>query len=1067
MKKIYAIVLLCFGSLGLFAQNNNSSLAVSQQTVAAEPVVRCYTHEYLENLRANNPKLATDAQFEDWISKRIAEIQRTGSPDAAYTVPIIFHIVHNGEAVGTASNLAAAYVNAQITQLNLDYANQSGSTYSSAANIQIQFCAARVDPNGVVLAEPGIRRINRNTLGLTAPPYSTTYVDASIKPATIWDPTRYFNIWSQNMSGGILGFATFPTGSGLAGLGSGETNTTAGVALHYTTIGSVDAANPAGGVYALGKTLTHEAGHFFGLRHIWGDGTCATDYCNDTPPHQTSNTGCPTKAITCTGNTTTLTNEMVQNYMDYTNDACLNTFTNDQKTRMQAVMGVSPLRASLATSTVCNIPIANAVNFVAASNAITENSTITTCPRYTDVTVNIGIVAAATGNATLSLTATGTATQGLDYTILPNAITYTNADATTKTVTIRIIDDAITESAETIILNYTITGSGAVPNTFNQTHTITINDDDAVPTAFGASVTLINQNFGTTGGALPTGWGVTNTTGTTNVWTIGANGGMTSQSAYITNNTTTKALGYTATTPADVTLKTPLLNATGLQGLNLSFKYKCNGEADAGGIYDYGNLVYSTDGINFVNVPGTPDFQGVTVTTTYSLALPSSFNNSNFYLGFRWQNDNSVRNNPGFVIDDVVLTSTATAIEGALTHAIEEPLGPNETVYFFSANDGELLAKIQNLSAHDYGCTRIEIDRSNASAAVGAVPFWYNTAGDLLTSKSFKVTPTNNNPAGNYNITLYYKAVEVTDWQTATGKTWANAVIYKNGGSIGNITPSSPFTNGQTIYQNASAAGMVGSEYYISGSFATGFSGFAAGTPTTPPLLNIQPKVFLQGPYNAATGLMNDVLRAGNHLPTTEPYTAIGYATTETGAATTTTAAVLATTGSTAVIDWVYVVLRSGTSPTTIVKARTGLLLSNGSVVAPNGTSSLSFSVPTGDYKIEIRHRNHLSVMSAGSVTFAGSSTPVVVDFTTSNTFAYGTNAQSAVAGGKYAMVSGDANRDKQVNSTDFNGSWLPQNGQVYNYSTRTADFNLDAQVNSSDFNTQWLPNNSKQCQVP
>ena len=105
--------------------------------------------------------------------------------------------------------------------------------------------------------------------------------------------------------------------------------------------------------------------------------------------------------------------------------------------------------------------------------------------------------------------------------------------------------------------------------------------------------------------------------------------------------------------------------------------------------------------------------------------------------------------------------------------------------------------------------------------------------------------------------------------------------------------------------------------------------------------------------------------------------------------------------------------------------------------------------------------------MSAGSVTFAGSSTPVVVDFTTSNTFAYGTNAQSAVAGGKYAMVSGDANRDKQVNSTDFNGSWLPQNGQVYNYSTRTADFNLDAQVNSSDFNSQWLPNNSKQCQVP
>jgi hypothetical protein len=1065
---VAAVVVALFAHTALYAQVQQQTTNTVADATDPDPVVRCYTHEYLQNLRAINPKLSTDADFEAWIAKTIADRLKNGAPEVAYTVPVIFHIVHNGEAIGATPNIGANYINAQINQLNLDYANLSGSPYSSAANIEIQFCAAIVDPNGVALAEPGIHRVNRTTAGFTAPPYTDTYVDATIKPATIWDANRYFNIWTLNMSGGVLGYATFPTASGLAGLSAGENAATAGVVLGYNTVGSTALPFPTGGVYAMGKTLTHEAGHFFGLRHIWGDGACATDYCNDTPPHQTDNSGCPDKPITCTGNTTTLTKEMVQNYMDYTNDVCLNTFTNDQKSRMQAVMANSPRRVTLATSTVCTPLIPNAISFITNTTTTTENSTATTCPRYTDIPLTIDVATAATGTATVTITATGTATQGTDYAIIPNnTIAYTNADAANKIVTLRIFDDGVVEPNETIILTYTISGSGVVASTTNQTHTVTIADNDYVPTVLGGTITLINQNFGTTGGTLPTGWATINTTGTTNVWTVGANGGMTSQSAYITNNTSTKPLSYTANSAADVILKTGLINATGLQNLNLSFKYKCNGEADAGGIYDYGNLMYSTNGTTFATVPGSPNFQGVTASTTYTLTLPASFNNSSFYLGFRWQNDNSVRNNPAFVIDDVLLTGTAPNIESTLTHSVAEPLGPNQTAYFFSANDGELLAKIENLSAHDYGCTTIEIDRSNASAAAGAVPFWYNNAGDLLTAKSFKITPTTNNPTGAYNITLYYKTTEVNAWQTATGKTWANAVIYKNGGSITNITPATPFANGQTIYQNATAKGTISTEYYITGNFATGFSGFAVGTPTTPPLLNLQPKAILQGCYTAATGLMTDNLRTGNHLPTTEPYTALGYPTTEAGAATTTAAATFATTGNTAVVDWVYIVLRNATTPTTIVKARTGLLLRNGNIVAPDGTSNLTFNVPAADYKVEIRHRNHLSIMTAANAPFTGSSTPIVVDFTNSNNAAYGANAQSNLGGGKFGLISGDANRDKQVNATDFNALWLPQNGQTYNYTTSNADFNLDAQVNAADFNAQWLPNNSKQCQVP
>jgi hypothetical protein len=93
-----------------------------------------------------------------------------------------------------------------------------------------------------------------------------------------------------------------------------------------------------------------------GLRHTWGDANCGTDYCNDTPPAQTSNFGCPAfpyKVGTCSGNTT---GEMTMNYMDYTNDACMYMFTADQKYRAQLILSNSVMRVAVISSTVCNLP---------------------------------------------------------------------------------------------------------------------------------------------------------------------------------------------------------------------------------------------------------------------------------------------------------------------------------------------------------------------------------------------------------------------------------------------------------------------------------------------------------------------------------------------------------------------------------------------------------------------------------------------------------------------------------------------------------------------------------------
>ncbi len=314
-------------------------------------------------------------QFETWVQgiqqnqNQNKNSNSQNSTMSIFNIPVVVHVIHNAEPLNSASantggNLNAAQIIDQINILNKDYNGLNPDT-SLIPNVfkpllgkfQVNFCLAVVNPTGGVMPEAGTDRINRVTKGWTAPPYTTNYIDVTIKPNSIWDPNRYFNIWVCGISGGVLGYATFPNPgtSGLAGLtGPYGSTTTDGVVILNTAFGSVGTGSI--GAYNKGRTATHEVGHWIGLRHIWGDGTCLTDYCNDTPPAQTSNGGCPTfpyKLGVCTGNTT---GEMTMNYMDYTNDVCMYMFSNDQKNRAQLIMTNSPMRASLITSTVCNLP---------------------------------------------------------------------------------------------------------------------------------------------------------------------------------------------------------------------------------------------------------------------------------------------------------------------------------------------------------------------------------------------------------------------------------------------------------------------------------------------------------------------------------------------------------------------------------------------------------------------------------------------------------------------------------------------------------------------------------------
>ncbi|NBL64645.1 T9SS type A sorting domain-containing protein [Flavobacterium sp. NST-5] len=342
-------------------------------------IVRCVSSEYEEHLQEIDAKRATTAQFEQWLAPKIAEIQQNRvagrNTNAVITIPVVVHVIHNGQSVGNTANISDARILSQITVLNEDYRRIQGTPGFNnnpvGADVEIQFCMAQRKPDGT--ATNGIDRINFGVANFST--YSS--LENNLKPQTIWDSSKYLNIWvvqfTDNLNaemGGTLGYAQFPSNSGQPGLNNNEGGaTTDGVVIDWRCFGSSTYSPSTGNAtryfntYDKGRTTTHEVGHFLGLRHIWGDGgsqnlgiidCSATDYCADTPVAGWDNYDCLQTYDSCP---TSPGNDMVENYMDYTNDSCMNIFTQNQKDRITAVMNNSPRRVALKTSNACEPPL--------------------------------------------------------------------------------------------------------------------------------------------------------------------------------------------------------------------------------------------------------------------------------------------------------------------------------------------------------------------------------------------------------------------------------------------------------------------------------------------------------------------------------------------------------------------------------------------------------------------------------------------------------------------------------------------------------------------------------------
>ncbi len=424
-------------------------LKVSAQTE------KCGTVQEWNESKVNDPNVEKRMnELEAFTKKYVAEHlqdfpkKNTGTNNSRnqrsliITIPVVVHVIHTGEPIGTESNISDQQVMSQIDVLNEDFRLLNSDSlpishpfYPYTADCLIEFCLAQQDPfgnatNGITRTESSLPYFTKLQMMQGFPKIDTLSIGCGN-----WDPYHYLNLWTvkEEPDSGLLGVAKFP--SELAAYPKGD-----GVVFRYDVFGRVGTLAPS---YNKGRTASHEIGHWLNLRHIWGDDVCGDDSISDTPPQEASNSGCPTFPYNANNTCGSDQNgEMYMDYMDYTDDSCTVMFTAEQAMRMITTL-FGP-RSEIQNSIACSTP--SAISTITAENNIIQ---VYPNPSKENVYVRINctdrnfrtklILRNELGAELKNISLNNTDTYKLDVSSLPCGIYFLDASVNDKRVSKKVI----------------------------------------------------------------------------------------------------------------------------------------------------------------------------------------------------------------------------------------------------------------------------------------------------------------------------------------------------------------------------------------------------------------------------------------------------------------------------------------------------------------------------------------------------------------------------------------------------------------------------------------------------
>jgi hypothetical protein len=297
---------------------------------------KCYTAIHRANKLKENPSLKHLIVQQEQALQEVIE-NKSFEKRTSIIIPVVVHVIYKSEK----ENISVEQIKSQIKVLNDDFGftnvnklAESHPFYKFCAASGIEFKLANVDPTGKTTT--GITR-TKTTKDFWQEEEFDSVKFTHAGGINSWDPSSYLNIWVANFdnSSDVLGFAILP---------DQLNNATEydGLVIRHEAFGILGTAGTNGfGNVNLGRTATHEIGHWLNLHHIWGNGdeVCGNDLVADTEPADSSNTDCPTFPYHAKNSCGSSENgEMFMNYMDYTSDACMNMFTIGQIERMKAAI---------------------------------------------------------------------------------------------------------------------------------------------------------------------------------------------------------------------------------------------------------------------------------------------------------------------------------------------------------------------------------------------------------------------------------------------------------------------------------------------------------------------------------------------------------------------------------------------------------------------------------------------------------------------------------------------------------------------------------------------------------